>query len=72
MLTSLLGWAIIVLSFGGFSVGLLFPAYRVARRRYPESSYLWWIYGVAAGSCGVAIWFLLPIIVHHVFGRSAG
>lgn len=71
MLTSLFGWAIIVLTFACISMGLLYPVYRVGRRSYPESTHLWWIYGVAAAACGMALWFLLPGIVHHFFGHIA-
>jgi hypothetical protein len=69
MLTSLLGWAIIILTLACISIGLLYPVYRVARRRYPESTHLWWIYAVATGVYGLAVWLLLPIIVHRLFGH---
>jgi uncharacterized membrane-anchored protein len=70
-MTSLLGWAIIVLTFGCISMGLVYPIYRVARRSHPESRHLRWIYGVAAAVCGMALWLLLPLIVHRLFGHVA-
>jgi hypothetical protein len=70
-MTSLLGWTIIILTFACISMGLLYPVYRVARRRYPQSTHLWWVYGVAIGACGVALWFLLPLIVHRFFRHIA-
>jgi hypothetical protein len=70
-MTSLLGWMIITLAFAAISLGLLYPGYRVARRSYPESRKIRWIYAVAAAACGMALWFLLPVVVHQFFGRAA-
>jgi uncharacterized membrane-anchored protein len=68
-MTSLLGWFIITLTFGSISMGLLYPCYRVACRYYPESRKIRWIYGAAAVACSIALWLLLPIVVHRLFPR---
>ena len=70
-MTSLMGWIIITLTFASLSMGLLYPCYRVARRSYPESRKIWWIYGVAAAVCSVTLWLLLPLVIHRFFGRVA-
>jgi uncharacterized membrane-anchored protein len=68
-MTSLVGWIIIALTFASISMGLLYPCYRVARRFYPESRKIWWVYAVAAAVCSVALWLLLPVVVHQFFPR---
>jgi uncharacterized membrane-anchored protein len=68
-MTSLVGWIIITLIFASISVGLLYPCYRVACRFYPESRTIWWIYAAAAAVCSMALWLLLPVVVHHFFPR---
>jgi len=70
-MTSLVGWIIITLTFASISMGLLYPCYRAARRSYPESRKIRWIYGAAAAVCSIALWFLLPVVVQHFFGRVA-
>jgi hypothetical protein len=69
-MTSLLGWLIITLAFASISLGLLYPWYRVARRSYPESRKIRWLYAVGAAVCGMALWLLLPVVVHQFFGRA--
>jgi uncharacterized membrane-anchored protein len=68
-MTSLMGWIIITLTFASISMGLLYPCYRVACRAYPESRKIRWIYGVAAAVCSMALWLLLPVVVHKFFPR---
>jgi uncharacterized membrane-anchored protein len=68
-MTRLVGWIIITAIFASISMGLLYPCYRVACRFYPESGKVRWVYGVAAAVCGMALWFLLPVVVHHFFPR---
>ena len=68
-MTSVAGWLILTLIFAAISLGLLYPGYRVARRRYPESGKIRWLYGVATVVCSVALWFLLPVVVHQIFPR---
>jgi uncharacterized membrane-anchored protein len=70
-MTSLVGWIIITLTFASISMALLYPCYRVARRSYPESGKIRWIYGVAAAVCSIALWLLIPVVVQHFFGRVA-
>ncbi len=69
-MTSLVGWALITLTFAAISVGLLYPGYRLARRSYPESRNIRWLYGAAAVVCSMALWLLLPVVVHRFFGRA--
>jgi uncharacterized membrane-anchored protein len=68
-MTSVLGWVIITTTFASLSMGLFYPVYRLARRAYPESRKIWWIYAVAAALCSIALWLLLPVLVHQFFGR---
>jgi hypothetical protein len=68
-MTSLLGWIIIAVVFASTSIGLLYPCYRLARRSFPDSRKIRWIYGTAAAVFGIALWFLLPLLVHQFFGR---
>jgi uncharacterized membrane-anchored protein len=68
-MTSVVGWIIITLTFASISMGLLYPCYRFARRSYPESRKIRWLYGVAAVVCSMALWLLLPIVVHQFFPR---
>jgi uncharacterized membrane-anchored protein len=66
---SLVGWIIITLTFASISTALLYPCYRVARRSYPQSRKIRWLYGVAAVVCSMALWLLLPVVVHRLFPR---
>jgi uncharacterized membrane-anchored protein len=68
-MTSLVGWIIITLTFALVSTGLLYPGYRIARRSYPESRKIRWLYGLAAAVCSMALWLLLPVVVHQLFPR---
>jgi uncharacterized membrane-anchored protein len=68
-MTKLLGWIIITLTFASVSTGLLYPCYRLARRYYPVSKKIWWIYGMAAAVCSVVLWLCLPVVVHQLFPR---
>jgi hypothetical protein len=68
-MTSVVGWSIITLTFAAVSLGLLYPGYRVARRHYPGSGKIPWLYAGAAAVCGVVLWLLLPVLVHQFFGR---
>jgi hypothetical protein len=68
-MTSLLGWIIITLTFASIGMGFLYPCYRVACRLYPGSREIRWIYAAAAAACGLALWLLLPAVVHHFFPR---
>ena len=68
-MTSLLGWIIITLALASISMGLLYPCYRVARKILPESKGIRWIYSLAAVVCSMALWLLLPVVVHRLFPR---
>jgi hypothetical protein len=68
-MTSVVGWTIITLTFAAVSLGLLYPGYRAARRSHPESGTIRWLYGAAGAVCGVALWLLIPVVVHRLFGR---
>jgi hypothetical protein len=68
-MTSLLGWIIIAVVFASTSIGLLYPCYRLGRSSFPDSRKIRWIYGTAAAVFSIALWFLLPLLVHQFFGR---
>jgi hypothetical protein len=70
-MTSLLGWVIIVLLFSSLGAVALYPGYRLARRSHARSVGLRGLYVAAALGCGLAIWLLLPLVVHRLFGHSA-
>jgi len=69
-MTALLGWFLITLVFGLCGLVLLWPAYRIARRRQPQRRGLGRLYLAAAAASGVALWFALPWIIHALFGRA--
>ena len=69
-MTSLVGWTVIILTFVMISTGLLYPGYRLARRGYPGSTRIRWAYSVAVTICAVALWILLPVLVHALFPRG--
>ena len=68
-MTSLMGWLIITLTFASISMGFLYPFFLVARKAYPDYRKIRWIYVVAAAVCSMALWLLLPVVVHHFFPR---
>jgi len=68
-MTSVIGWIIITLTVGSINGILLYPLYRAASRLYPESRRILWLYGLAVAVCGMALWLLLPIVVHRFFPR---
>lgn len=70
-MTSLFGWTLIILAFVSASVVLLYPCYRVARRSYPDSRKIEWIYGSAAVAFSIALWLLLPLFIHRIFGHAS-
>jgi hypothetical protein len=65
------GWMIIVGVFGSFSMALLWPAFRLLRRSHPQSPGLLWAYVVASGGCGVTLWYVIPLAVYEIFGRTS-
>lgn len=66
---SLVGWVMISLTFAAIGLGLVYPCYRVARRSFPESRRIRWVYCAAAALCAVALWCLIPLLVHRLFPR---
>jgi hypothetical protein len=69
-MSTLVGWTFITLTFAAISMGLLYPGYRLARRSHPGSRKIRWMYGAATVVCSMALWLLLPVIVHQFFGRA--
>jgi hypothetical protein len=67
---ALAGWAVITLTFASISMGLLYPCYRVARRSFPESRKVRWLYCASAALCALALWGLIPLTVHWLFPRA--
>ena len=70
-MTAFVGWAIIVLGFGLFSMALLWPVYWLVRRRRPNTGGLIWGYAAATAGCSIMLWYLVPWAVHGLFGHSA-
>jgi hypothetical protein len=70
-MTALVGWTIIVLGFGVFSMALLWPVFRLARRHRPGAGGLIWGYVAASAACSVMLWYLIPWAVHGLFGHKA-
>ena len=70
-MTAIIGWTIIAVTFYLFGAALLWPVYRVMRRTFPAFRSLSWVYASAAAACGVAIWFVLPVAIHHFLGQKA-
>jgi len=62
---------IIGVSFCLFSMVLLWPAFRLLRRSHPNSGGLLWAYAAATVACSIALWFLIPLSIHELFGRTA-
>jgi hypothetical protein len=70
-MTAFVGWLILVLGFCAFSMALLWPAFRLIRRSYPNFAALLWAYAAATVGCSIALWYLIPLVVHQLFGRGA-
>ena len=66
---TLAGWVVITLTFASISMGLLYPCYRVARRSFPESKKVRWVYCGSAALFALALWILIPLLVHWLFPR---
>jgi hypothetical protein len=69
-MTAFLGWIIIVLIFGSFSLALLWPGFRLMRRARAGSRGLLWCYVCATAVCGLGLWYVIPLAVHGLFGRA--
>lgn len=66
---SLVGWIVIGVTFASISMGLLFPCYRIARRHFPDSKKIRWIYCGSGAVFAMALWVLIPVLVHSLFPR---
>jgi len=53
------------------SAALLWPAYRQVRRRFPQMLHPRWAYAAATAGCSIALWYLVPLLVWALFGRTA-
>ena len=69
-MTAVVGWLIIVAAFLAVSMMLLWPGFRLVRRSHPGSKAAFWLYLASAVACSVALWYLIPLAVHSVFGRA--
>jgi hypothetical protein len=67
-MSSAVGWTLIAIVFLLPSLVLLWPGYRYARRRNPRRRALGWLYLGASAGCALCLWFLVPVVVHAVFG----
>jgi hypothetical protein len=70
-MTAVVGWTIIVVVLCAISMGFLWPAFRLIRRSHPASGRLLWAYAAATAVCSLALWYLIPLAVHELFGRAA-
>jgi len=69
---SALGWMLIVALFGCLGAVLAWPLARHWRQRFarhPRRRMA--IQIAAAATAGLALWLLLPVLVHAIFARSA-
>jgi hypothetical protein len=69
-MTALVGWTIIVLGFGLFSMALLWPLFRLLRRYRPNAGNLIWSYAAATAGCSIMLWYLLPLAIHALLGQK--
>jgi hypothetical protein len=69
-MTAVIGWLIIVTAFVSFSMMLLWPGFRLVRRSHPGSKAAFWLYLASAVACSVGLWYLIPVAVHGIFGRT--
>jgi hypothetical protein len=70
-MTAFIGWIIIVAALFSVSAVLLWPAFRLMRRSYPNSLGLLLAYVAAMAACSLALWYLIPMAVYQFFGRVA-
>ena len=70
-MTAFVGWTIIVVGLGLFSMVLLWPVFRLLRRNRPNGGGLNWAYAAATAGCSVMLWYLIPIAVHAFLGHAA-
>ena len=70
-MTAIFGWIIIVITLGLASAVMLWPFFRLVKRRYPTSLGLVGACAAATAGFGVGLWYLIPFIVWGLFGRSS-
>jgi hypothetical protein len=68
-MTAIVGWTIIAVVLCSASALLLWPAFRLMRRFHPDSGALRWAFAAATVGCSLALWYLIPLAVHGLFGR---
>jgi hypothetical protein len=66
---ALLGWGIIALVFCSAGALLAFPVHRLTRRLGVQAPQARWVFVTLTLSCSVALWYLVPLAVHKIFGR---
>jgi len=70
-MTALAGWIIICTVFCFVSAALLWPAYRRMRHHFSRAQQARRAYALAIVGCSVTLWYLVPLLVHVLFGRTA-
>jgi hypothetical protein len=70
-MTAWLGWTLIVVALGAFSLAVLFPAFWLVRRHCPRFKRAAWAYVAASAVSGVLVWYAIPVAVHGIFGHAA-
>ena len=63
------GWIIICTGFSLVSAALLWPAYRLTRRRHPGLRHPAWLFAAATVLCSITLWYLIPLAVWALYGR---
>jgi hypothetical protein len=70
-MTACLGWTLIAIALGAFSLAVLFPAFWLVRRVRPRFKRAVWAYVALSAVSGVAFWYAIPMAVHGFFGHAA-
>ena len=70
-MTAIAGWTIICAGFSLVSAGLLWPAYRLLRGRFTQRWQARCAYAATTTGCAIVLWFLVPLVVGALFGRTA-
>ena len=64
------GWIIICAGLSLLSAALLWPGYRLMRRRLPQLRHPGWAYAGATALGGLVLWYLIPLAIWALFGRA--
>ena len=70
-MTAFVGWTLIVVALGAFSLAVLFPAFWFVRRFQPHFKGAIWVYLALSAVSSVAVWCAIPGAVHGFFGHAA-